>query len=419
MDSALTPREIQSRIRAGESPADVARAAGVPVEGIEGYAAPVLAEREHMAIVAQNAQCRRGNGTGLVQLGQVARIRLESQGIDADSVEWDAWREEDRVDRHWTVEASYRVGSSTRQAHFDFDPRGRFAVASDDDARWLLGEEPPRPRTPVRTRDPDTEPTVDLNDEMAIVRAVQVPDRIVGGGAALAEIYEAAENSGIEEEEDELEHTGLTKVDGVYELVPNPTSDMDVLYDMLSGFDEDSVHVYAGLNQPVAMDGPDEENEEPEDRAAEPRGADEEDSPTGRSERPRTSPQADKSAQPEPEQEEAPAPRPRSGRRPRKETQKEPRQEARKEPRPQSRKKQPRKEQNPQPAAEKAPEEQQAVPAIEQEPLPGEAVRPEPAAAPRKTTRKRKSRRASVPSWDEIMFGGPRSRPEDPEEPLR
>ncbi|ERK63851.1 PF11268 domain protein, partial [Propionibacterium acidifaciens F0233] len=55
MDSALTPREIQSRIRAGESPDDVARAAGVPVDGIEGYAAPVLAEREHMAEMAQAA----------------------------------------------------------------------------------------------------------------------------------------------------------------------------------------------------------------------------------------------------------------------------------------------------------------------------------------------------------------------------
>ena len=34
MDSALRPRDIQARIRAGESPADVADAAGVPIERI-------------------------------------------------------------------------------------------------------------------------------------------------------------------------------------------------------------------------------------------------------------------------------------------------------------------------------------------------------------------------------------------------
>ena len=38
MNSALTPREIQSRIRAGESVEDVARAAGVSVDELDGFA---------------------------------------------------------------------------------------------------------------------------------------------------------------------------------------------------------------------------------------------------------------------------------------------------------------------------------------------------------------------------------------------
>ncbi|WP_316667469.1 septation protein SepH [uncultured Propionibacterium sp.] len=342
MDSALTPREIQSRIRAGESPADVARAAGVPVDDIEGYAAPVLAEREHMAAMARDSQCRRGSGRGLVQLGQAARTRLESQGVDAESVAWDAWREEDRVDRHWTVQASYRIGSAVRQARFDFDPRGRFAMATNDDARWLLGEEPAPPRAPIRRADPDAEPTVDLNDEMAIVRAVQPAEQpIVGGGAALAEVYEAAETSGLEDEEDELEHTGLTKVDGVYDLVPNPTSDMDVLYDMLSGFDEDSVHVYAGLNRPVAMNS---EGTGP---------ADAEDG------------QDESAAVPEHETERAAG----------------------------------------EESAGAEAGEGSDDPEPEQDPLPETPARP---VAKKSSSRRRKNRRASVPSWDEIMFGGPK-----------
>lgn len=365
MDSALTPREIQSRIRAGESPADVARAAGVPVDGIEGYAAPVLAEREHMATTAQAAQCRRGDGRGLVQLGQAVRTRLSPQGIDAASVDWDAWREEDRVDRHWTVQASYRVGSTVHQARFDFDPRGRFASAIDDDARWLLGEEPPRPRTPIRRTDPDTEPTVDLNDEMAIVRAVQ-PSRRPGGGAALAEVYEAAESSGLEDSRsgedgdggDELEHTGLTKVGGVYDLVPNPTSDMDVLYDMLSGFDEDSVHVYAGLNQPVAVSGGDI-------------GETDRDEQSG-PEQDRQFPDAPEATAPESDG----RPEPQSGT-------------------------------GPGVADEQASadgDDAETAPEPEQDPL---LEAPSPSEPKKKAPRRRRNR-ASVPSWDEIMFGGPK-----------
>lgn len=382
MDSALTPREIQSRIRAGESPDDVARAAGVPVDGIEGYAAPVLAEREHMAEMAQAAQCRRGNGRGPAPLGEAARARLGSEGIDADSVDWDAWREEDRADRHWTVQASYRIGSTVKQARFDFDPRGRFAVAANDDARWLLGEEPPRPRTPIRRADPDAEPTVDLNDEMALVRAVQPGQQpIVGGGAALAEVYGAAESSGLEDAEDELEHTGLTKIDGVYELVPNPTSDMDVLYDMLSGFDEDSVHVYAGLNQPIAVggaedgragedgrdvDGPDEDRpdeDRPDDRSA---GADRDLGARGAEEAPAGAGGPERAGRD----------RPGRGRTAKREH-----------------------------PAGQGPEEP------EQDPLPE-------AAPEKRPPRKRRGHRASVPSWDEIMFGGPKG-PDDSGAPLR
>jgi len=41
----------------------------------------------------------------------------------------------------------------------------------------------------------------------------------------------------------------LKEVDGVYDLVP-PRNEMDVLYDMISGIDEDSVRIYKGLQQP-------------------------------------------------------------------------------------------------------------------------------------------------------------------------
>ena len=43
MESSLTPRDIQARIRAGETLEDVAGVAGIPKDRVERFAAPVLA----------------------------------------------------------------------------------------------------------------------------------------------------------------------------------------------------------------------------------------------------------------------------------------------------------------------------------------------------------------------------------------
>lgn len=59
MDSTLRPRDIQARIRAGETPEAVAEAAHTNVDKIMAFAAPVLAERQHVAERAQRSSVRR------------------------------------------------------------------------------------------------------------------------------------------------------------------------------------------------------------------------------------------------------------------------------------------------------------------------------------------------------------------------
>ena len=66
MESALRPRDIQTRIRAGESPEDVAAVAGTSVEKVMIFAAPVLAERAHIARSAQSSSVRRDLGRAVV-----------------------------------------------------------------------------------------------------------------------------------------------------------------------------------------------------------------------------------------------------------------------------------------------------------------------------------------------------------------
>ena len=71
MESSLRPRDIQMRIRAGESPEAVAHAAGTSVEKIMAFAAPVMAERAHVADRAQLASVRRrASESGARTLGE-------------------------------------------------------------------------------------------------------------------------------------------------------------------------------------------------------------------------------------------------------------------------------------------------------------------------------------------------------------
>ena len=175
MDSPLSPRDIQTRIRAGESLEDVAAVAGLPLERVERFAAPVLAEREHLALMALSSTVRRrGETSGHRNLRTTVADRLLKQGVDVDRLVWDAHRVEDG---RWAVTGRYARDEDDRSVTFWFDPRGRFSVPADDAARRLIGEQPPAagPGRGDRSAAAAEEATVDLSDELALVRAVSEP----------------------------------------------------------------------------------------------------------------------------------------------------------------------------------------------------------------------------------------------------
>lgn len=277
MESALRPRDIQARIRAGESLEAVAQAAGVPPEKIEPFAGPVLAEREHIAGLAQTNPVRRaGDAVAHRSLRAVVTDRLLSRGVDADTVEWDAWRTEDR---RWTVRLSYESGAAQRQADFNYDQTGRFSTAANDDARWLTGEQtsshgpqPGRKRRPV-----DDSDDLGFDDELAIVRAIQPQFAVTPDVDDDLDDLDENDDDGTDSD-DAYAEGDLAEVDGVYDIVPGDRSNLDVLYDMLSSFDEDSVQIYAGLVRPrpeqaatpMLDEGPPSADEEDDDGPTEP-----------------------------------------------------------------------------------------------------------------------------------------------------
>lgn len=121
----LSPKDIQARIRAGATVAEVAEQAGESPERIERFAGPPLADRAHAAEQARRSLVRGGVGT----LDDVVSGHVEGRGLSLDDVRWDAWRREDGT---WTVIAFLPAAAGVEAvASWTFDPASRQVVSDD------------------------------------------------------------------------------------------------------------------------------------------------------------------------------------------------------------------------------------------------------------------------------------------------
>lgn len=128
LGNSLPPRVIQARIRAGETPEQVAEASGTSVERIMRFAHPVLQERTRVAEQARDARVRLSEGTPSVPLEQFMSDRLRLLGADLDAVRWDAHRSEDGT---WQVNAAWRAGHKSGTTLWSFDLPARTVTPVD------------------------------------------------------------------------------------------------------------------------------------------------------------------------------------------------------------------------------------------------------------------------------------------------
>ncbi|MCZ2817670.1 septation protein SepH [Modestobacter sp. VKM Ac-2984] len=124
----LPPRVIQARIRAGETPEQVAHASGTRVERIMRFAHPVLQERARVAEQARGARVRLSEGTPSVPLEQFMSERLRLLGADLEAVRWDAHRAEDGT---WQVQADWEAGAKSGSTRWSYDLPARTVTPVD------------------------------------------------------------------------------------------------------------------------------------------------------------------------------------------------------------------------------------------------------------------------------------------------
>ncbi len=205
--NSLPPRVIQARIRAGETPEQVASASGTSVERIMRFAHPVLQERTRVAEQARDARVRLSEGTPSVPLAQFMSDRLRLLGADLDAVHWDAHRTDDGT---WQVQAAWRAGHKSGTTLWSFD-------------------------LPAKTVTPVDAATTDFAEGTRLVRVV--PDVPAGAPAAdprrPISVVRAAGPAGAHADE---EHDGAADEDDEpAEDVRVPVTDADLRDDELDG----------------------------------------------------------------------------------------------------------------------------------------------------------------------------------------
>ncbi len=163
VESPLRPKEIQDRIRAGETAEEIADAAGVPIERVRRFEGPVLAERAYRAQEAQGASIRQPGDSGPgPHLGDIVAERLAALGVPAEEAQWDSRKRGDNI---WQVQLMFTISGRPLMAEWVFDPRRRHVSPADDDAARLslpeadlagLAPGPPAPAratvTPIGSR---------------------------------------------------------------------------------------------------------------------------------------------------------------------------------------------------------------------------------------------------------------------------
>ncbi len=143
VENPVSPREIQMRVRSGESPQHIAEQASMPIERVMRFAAAVVAERARITGEARTARARRNSPDGeFVVFGEHVDARFTAHGIDPAAVSWDAYRNEDGA---WVLSAGWHGGDLKRIARWTFALATRTISPADDTAADLLSDRPIRP----------------------------------------------------------------------------------------------------------------------------------------------------------------------------------------------------------------------------------------------------------------------------------
>ena len=141
---SFSVKDIQNRLRSGESMDAISRSTDWPIEKIEKFAGPILQERAFVIETALKTKISKEENS--LTLAEITNKQLSEHGANLDEVEWNTHR---NLDGSWNLVILYPSRSGISQANWNFDLTNRTFEPVDDAAHWLIGEsKPQRPKLP-------------------------------------------------------------------------------------------------------------------------------------------------------------------------------------------------------------------------------------------------------------------------------
>ena len=138
-EPTVSIKEIQRLLRAGQTAEQIARDNNTTIEKVERFAGPILSERIYIIDQAQQIVIRKEGGRDAVTLLGTVISRLAPRNIDSSELSWDTWRLEDGT---WTLELHYPNSSGIGIAQWNFDSILCTVTSMDENARWMMGDDP-------------------------------------------------------------------------------------------------------------------------------------------------------------------------------------------------------------------------------------------------------------------------------------
>ncbi len=150
----MSVKEIQRRLRAGDSFEQIARDGQITVEKVERFSGPIMQEREYILDRARELVMRKDVHRIEMTFRDVVLAKLAPRGVDTDEISWNTWR---LADGTWHIELHYPNRDGNGVATWNFDLSRRALGATDDNGAWLIDED--APARPVSTGIIHSEPT--------------------------------------------------------------------------------------------------------------------------------------------------------------------------------------------------------------------------------------------------------------------
>lgn len=146
-DVSITPRAIQDEIRNGASIEDLMTQSGASFEFIEKFAAPVIAELNHVVSSALSVRLTiagdRYNDSTQIEFGEIISGRLVTSG--ATGISWLA----KKIDvNNWHVIANYTLNGTAGSATWAFDPR-RLTLSPESETAVTLSSQETISNSPI------------------------------------------------------------------------------------------------------------------------------------------------------------------------------------------------------------------------------------------------------------------------------